>query len=98
MFETGQTWPRARQLGQIERLGLNWPVGYLRELADDIDYPADGPEPIVIRTPEQASIYMAGILRKIAMLDEVATTDRERWILDQLREVVEAPEHDDEGR
>ena len=45
MFETFRTWPRADTLAQIERLGLNWPVGYLAEYAakhrnhepDDID-------------------------------------------------------------
>lgn len=90
MFETGQTWPRARQLGQIERLGLNWPVGHLRELADDIDYPADdGEQPIVIRTEEQGQFYVAGILRRIAELEEAATTERERAVLDELRKVVE---------
>jgi transcriptional regulator with XRE-family HTH domain len=36
-FERGVTWPRAKTMGQLERLGLNWPVGYLRELADDVD-------------------------------------------------------------
>jgi transcriptional regulator with XRE-family HTH domain len=33
MFETFRTWPRADTLAQIERLGLNWPVGYLTEYA-----------------------------------------------------------------
>jgi len=33
MFEAGRTWPRADTLAQIERLGLNWPVGYLTEYA-----------------------------------------------------------------
>lgn len=97
MFETGQSWPRARQLGQIERLGLNWPVGHLREVADDIDYPAEErDQPIVIRTEDQGQLYMAGVLRRIAELEEQATTDRERWILDQLREVVRALERDEE--
>lgn len=36
-FERGLSWPHARTIGQIERLGLNWPVGWLRELADDVD-------------------------------------------------------------
>lgn len=33
MFEAGRTWPRADTLAQIERLGLDWPVGYLNEYA-----------------------------------------------------------------
>lgn len=41
-FERGLSWPRARTLGQLERLGLNWPVGHLRELADDIDSEDEG--------------------------------------------------------
>ena len=41
-FETYRSWPHARTLGQLERLGLNWPVGYLRELADDVDTEDEG--------------------------------------------------------
>lgn len=33
MFEAGRSWPRADTLAQIERLGLNWPVGHLTEYA-----------------------------------------------------------------
>ena len=33
MFEAFHTWPRADTLAQIERLGLDWPVGYLNEYA-----------------------------------------------------------------
>lgn len=41
-FEGGHSWPTARTLGQIERLGLQWPVGYLAELAEEEDDKSDG--------------------------------------------------------
>lgn len=36
-FEGGHSWPTARTLGQLERLGLNWPVGHIHEVADTFD-------------------------------------------------------------
>lgn len=102
MFETGQSWPRARQLGQIERLGLNWPVGHLRELADDVDYPEDAEQTVedlvdqILESLRDASfdelrIVLASVLRRLAMLDK---TDRERAVLEQIREILDRPESD----
>lgn len=33
-FEGFHSWPTARTLGQLERLGLRWPVGHLHEYAE----------------------------------------------------------------
>jgi transcriptional regulator with XRE-family HTH domain len=41
-FEGGHSWPNAKNLGQLERLGLRWPVGYLLEYAEE--HEAAGPQ------------------------------------------------------
>lgn len=84
-FETGKTWPTAMFQAAIEPV-VGMAGGELEEIAAGYD---TEPEPIVIRTEEQAQFYVAGILRRIAELEEAATTERERAVLDELRKVVE---------
>lgn len=43
-FETFRTWPNADTLARLERLGLNWYVGYLNEYAARRDNATDNGE------------------------------------------------------
>src|SRR5512139_362915 len=36
-FEAGNSWPQAKTLAQIERLGLGWYAGKLGDIAKDVD-------------------------------------------------------------
>lgn len=36
-FESGNSWPQARTLAQIERLGLGWYAGKLGDIAKEVD-------------------------------------------------------------
>lgn len=91
-FESGRTWPHADTLAAIERLGLNWPVGYIAGYA--IAHEDSGR----VRTAVEAEIeaVMASDMLtdlKLRIVDRLRSLqgDRDRAELDELLGRAGAP-------
>lgn len=77
-FEAGKKWPRTQTLAQLERLGLDWPVGYLSEFAakHSEQHPPDVDEDITAIL--ESNLHPDLKLRLIDRLLEIRSDDRQQ--------------------